>query len=75
MIGKSGIVADRLLREVLIRKLVSDNILIVDNQRERAIGPLLSICMKQFRGKISGEECSKVIASEINRYLDKDLWK
>lgn len=69
MIGKSGIVAERLIRESFIRQIVTDNKLIVDNQGKRAIGPLMGICMKQFRGKISGEECNKVLVNEINRYL------
>ena len=51
--------------EEIIEKIVQDNKNIIENQKERAIGPLMGIAMKELRGKISGEAVNKTLAKKI----------
>ncbi len=57
--------------EEAINNTVLHNHEIIDDLRERAISPLLSICMKELRGKASGEEVNELLMNKINEYLDK----
>jgi len=59
--------------EVIINNIVLNNHEIVDNMRERAVGPLMSICMKELRGKAGGIEVHEILFDKINVYLDSKI--
>ena len=52
-----------------ILKIINDNSSIIQNQRERAIGPLMGIVMKELRGKASGEKINNLLAKHIELKL------
>ena len=80
MSGKAGTVEDAVaglsmgvmdqasLRKA-IERIVSDNAQLVANQKERAVGPLMGIAMKELRGKASGEEINRTLVSCIAKRL------
>jgi glutamyl-tRNA(Gln) amidotransferase subunit E len=51
--------------EKIIEEIVDKNEGIVKNQKERAIGPLMGIVMKELRGKASGETINKILLKYI----------
>ena len=57
--------------ENTIEKIIKENQQIVQNQKERAIGPLMGIAMKDLRGKASGEIVNKLLLKNIKRILEK----
>ena len=56
--------------EKMIEKITNDNKSIIENQKERAIGPLMGIAMKDLRGKASGEMINKLLLKNIKRVLE-----
>lgn len=55
--------------EKIIDKILSDNIEIIKNQKERAMGPLMGIAMKNLRGKVSGETLNRIMLEKIKKVL------
>ena len=57
--------------EEIIKKIVEKNQEMIKNQKERAIGPLMGIAMKELRGKASGEIVNNLLLKNINKILEK----
>lgn len=55
--------------ERIIEGIVDNNLDIVNNQKERAAGPLMGIAMKELRGRASGEIVSKILLKNIREKL------
>ncbi len=55
--------------EKIINDIVSKNIEIVNRQKERALGPIMGIAMKELRGRASGAEVNKIILNSIREKL------
>jgi len=55
--------------EKIIEEIVEKNQDIVKNQKERAVGPLMGIAMKELRGKASGELVNKLLLKNIKKKL------
>ena len=55
--------------EKIIQKIVDENEQLVKNQKERSIGPLMGIVMKELRGKASGEIVNKILLKNIQKKL------
>lgn len=49
----------------ILDELISKNQDMINNQKERAIGPLMGMAMKELRGKVSGETINKLLAEKI----------
>ena len=58
--------------EEIIKKIVEKNQEIIKKQKERAIGPLMGIAMKELRGKASGEMINNLLLKNIKNML-KDI--
>ena len=56
--------------EEIIKKIVEKNQEIIKNQKERAIGPLMGIAMKELRGKVSGEIINNLLLENIKKKLE-----
>ncbi|MDH5697942.1 MAG: Glu-tRNA(Gln) amidotransferase subunit GatE, partial [Nitrosopumilus sp.] len=56
--------------EKIIEDIVNNNEEIIKNQKERAIGPLMGIVMKELRGKASGETINNLLLKNIKKKLD-----
>lgn len=56
--------------ESICKEIVEKNQKIVENQKERAIGPLMGIAMKELRGKASGETINKLLLKNIKSKLE-----
>jgi len=59
--------------QILIRKIVEENISIIKEKEMRAMAPLMGIVMKEVRGKIDG----KIVSNELKNVLENKLkeWK
>ena len=57
--------------EKIIVDIVDKNKGIIKNQKERAIGPLMGIVMKELRGKASGETINRLLLKNIKNKLEK----
>ena len=55
--------------EKIIQEIVDQNEQLVKNQRERSIGPLMGIALKELRGKASGEIVNKLLLKNIQKKL------
>jgi len=55
--------------EKIIENIVEKNQEIVKNQKERAVGPLMGIAMKELRGKASGEMVNSLLLKNIKKKL------
>ena len=55
--------------EKIIQGIVDKNEQLVKNQKERSIGPLMGIVMKELRGKASGELVNKILLKNIQKKL------
>ena len=55
--------------EKIIEDIVEKNLDIVKNQKERSMGPLMGIAMKELRGKASGEMINKLLLKNIKKKL------
>ena len=58
--------------ESICQEIVEKNQKIIENQKERAIGPLMGIVMKELRGKASGETINKLLLKNIKRKLENN---
>jgi len=56
--------------EKIIEEIVDKNEGIVKNQKERAVGPLMGIVMKELRGKASGETINKILLKDIKKKIE-----
>jgi glutamyl-tRNA(Gln) amidotransferase subunit E len=54
----------------IIKDIVDKNQEIIKNQKERAIGPLMGIVMKELRGKASGEIINNLLLKNIKKKLE-----
>ncbi|MDH3278768.1 MAG: Glu-tRNA(Gln) amidotransferase subunit GatE [Nitrosopumilus sp.] len=61
---------DKVKVEEIIIDIIEKNKEIVKNQKERAIGPLMGIVMKELRGKISGEIVNNILLKNIKKKLE-----
>lgn len=55
--------------EKIIEEIVEKNQNIIKNQKERAVGPLMGIAMKELRGKVSGEMVNNLLLKNIKKKL------
>ncbi len=55
--------------EMLIRKIVTQRKGFVKEKGIHAVGPLMGIVMKEFRGKVDGKTISDILKKEINKIL------
>jgi glutamyl-tRNA(Gln) amidotransferase subunit E len=55
--------------EKIIEEIVEKNQDIIKNQKERAVGPLMGIAMKELRGKASGEMVNNLLLKNIKKKL------
>ena len=60
---------DESYMEKIIQEVVDKNKQLVKNQKERAIGPLMGIVMKELRGKAPGEAVNRLLAKNIQKKL------
>ena len=56
--------------ERVIDNIVEKNHEIIRNQKERAIGPLMGIVMRELRGKASGEVINNLLLKNIKEKLE-----
>jgi glutamyl-tRNA(Gln) amidotransferase subunit E len=56
--------------EKIIEDIVVSNKEIIQNQKERAISPLMGIVMKELRGKVSGEMVNNLLLEKIKKFLE-----
>jgi glutamyl-tRNA(Gln) amidotransferase subunit E len=57
--------------EKIIEDIVEKNEGIIKNQKERAIGPLMGIAMKELRGKVSGETINNLLLQNIKKKIEE----
>lgn len=55
--------------EKIIQEIVDKNEQLIKNQKERAIGPLMGIVMKELRGRASGETVNRILMKNIQKKL------
>ena len=55
--------------ERIIENIIEKNQDIIKNQKERSIGPLMGIAMKELRGKASGEMINNLLLKNIKKKL------
>jgi glutamyl-tRNA(Gln) amidotransferase subunit E len=55
----------------IIKNIIDKNEQIIKNQKERAIGPLMGIVMKELRGKASGEIINNLLLKNIKEKLNE----
>ena len=60
---------DKVELEKIIEDIVEKNQEIIKNQKERAIGPLMGIAMKELRGKASGEIVNNLLLKNIKKKI------
>ena len=56
--------------EKIIADIIDKNEGIIKNQKERAVGPLMGIVMKELRGKASGEIINSLLLKNIKKKLE-----
>jgi glutamyl-tRNA(Gln) amidotransferase subunit E len=56
--------------EKIIEKIADRNKGLIQNQKERAIGPLMGIAMKELRGKAPGDIVNNLLLKNIKKILD-----
>ena len=54
----------------IVNKIILDNAEMIKNQKERAIGPLMGIAMKQLRGKAPGSTVNELLAKGIKDKIE-----
>jgi len=58
--------------EKVIENIIINNKEIIQNQKERAISPLMGIAMKELRGKVSGEMVNSLLLEKIKKFLENN---
>ena len=61
---------DEVKLEEFIQKITNENKEMIKNQKERSMGPLMGIAMKNLRGKASGEIINKLLLKNITEILE-----
>ena len=56
--------------ENIIKDIVDKNQEIIQNQKERAAGPLMGMIMKELRGKASGQTINAILLKHIKKKLE-----
>jgi glutamyl-tRNA(Gln) amidotransferase subunit E len=56
--------------EKIIEKIINENKGLIHNQKERAMGPLMGIAMKELRGKAPGEIVNNLLLNNIKKILE-----
>jgi glutamyl-tRNA(Gln) amidotransferase subunit E len=56
--------------ERIIEKIINENKEIIQNQKERALGPLMGIAMKELRGNAPGELVNNLLLKNIKKILE-----
>jgi glutamyl-tRNA(Gln) amidotransferase subunit E len=56
--------------EKIIEKIINENKGIIQNQKERALSPLMGIAMKELRGKAPGEMVNNLLLKNIKKILE-----
>ncbi|HSB83672.1 MAG TPA: Glu-tRNA(Gln) amidotransferase subunit GatE [Nitrosarchaeum sp.] len=83
MSGKSRIIEDAIKNtsietvskedfEKIIENIIINNKEIIQNQKERSVGPLMGIAMKELRGKVSGEMVNSLLLEKIKNFLENN---
>ena len=57
--------------EKIIVGIIEKNTEIINNQKERAIGPLMGVAMKELRGRASGETINSLLLKGIKKKIEK----
>ena len=63
---------DEIKLEEIIKNIINENKGIIHSQKERSIGPLMGIAMKDLRGKASGEVINNLLIKNIKEVLEKN---
>ena len=58
--------------EKIIENIIINNKEIIQNQKERAVSPLMGIAMKELRGKVSGEMVNSLLLEKIKKFLENN---
>ena len=58
--------------EKVIENIIINNKEIIQNQKERAVSPLMGIAMKELRGKVSGEMVNNLLLEKIKKFLENN---
>ncbi|MEK6908274.1 MAG: Glu-tRNA(Gln) amidotransferase subunit GatE [Thermoproteota archaeon] len=58
--------------EKVIENIIINNKEIIQNQKERAVSPLMGIAMKELRGKVSGEMVNSLLLEKIKKILENN---
>jgi len=61
---------DEIKLEKIIGKIIDENKGLIQNQKERAMGPLMGIAMKELRGKAPGEIINNLLLKNIKKILE-----
>ncbi|CAD6516986.1 Glutamyl-tRNA(Gln) amidotransferase subunit E [metagenome] len=56
--------------EKIIDDIMKNNKEIIQNQKERAVSPLMGIAMKELRGRVSGEMVNSILLEKIRKFLE-----
>ncbi|NOS62179.1 MAG: hypothetical protein HOO66_03965, partial [Nitrosarchaeum sp.] len=56
----------------VIENIITNNKEIIQNQKERAVSPLMGIAMKELRGKVSGEMVNSLLLEKIKKFLENN---
>ncbi|MFX1474317.1 MAG: Glu-tRNA(Gln) amidotransferase subunit GatE [Promethearchaeota archaeon] len=65
-----GITREQLVE--IVEKIVKENQGLITERRERALGPLMGLVMKQVRGRVDGKLVSELLNASIRRYITQD---
>ncbi len=69
-IDEIGLGVDKGEVEVLIADIVSQKKKFIREKRERAVGPLMGIVMKELRGKVDGKVINKMLEEKVKEVLE-----
>lgn len=68
-IEEIGLGVDKGEVEVLIADIVNQKKKFIREKRERAVGPLMGIVMKELRGKVDGKVINKILEEKVKEVL------
>nr|QNO52880.1 glutamyl-tRNA(Gln) amidotransferase subunit E [Methanosarcinales archaeon ANME-1 ERB6] len=69
-IEEIGLGVDKGEVEVLIADIVNQKKKFIREKRERAVGPLMGIVMKELRGKVDGKVINKILEEKVKGVLE-----
>jgi len=70
-IEEIGLGVDKGEVEVLIADIVNQKKKFIREKRERAVGPLMGIVMKELRGKVDGKVINKILEEKVKEVLER----